>query len=201
MILSTYWIQRNLSFLGYNPKNNIDGINGAKTKNAVKLYQIQHALAVDGIAGDNTCNTLISEIKTEQMRLDVSQDGLAGDNTENTRNQKFPWNFKNFKKEEFTCKCGCNLNLEYPEVVAIAQEIRDEFNRPIIVTSGTRCSSHNRKVGGVKNSRHMMGKAIDMYMVGVSGEQLLRAVKKHMYQKGIRYTYIITGNTIHMDIL
>lgn len=203
MKLSIYWLQKNLAFLGYNSYNNIDGLNGAKTKEAVRLYQTQHNLAVDGIAGDNTCNILIDEIKTEQMRLDVTADGLAGDNTENARNNKLGWDrIKHFKKSEFTCKCGCGLNVEYLDVVQIADEIREQFNRPAIVTSGTRCKKHNKEVGGVVNSRHLQGKAIDLYVQGVSGSQLLEAVKKYMYRKGIRYTYIIqNGNAVHMDIL
>lgn len=195
------WIQKDLNFLGYNAGIE-DGIQGKNTTRAIKLYQEQHNLAVDGIAGKNTQSTLIEEIKNEQMRLGVLQDGLAGAETIRVHNEKCDWkNIKNFKKSEFTCKCGCGLNLEYYEVVKIADDIRNEWHLPVIVTSGTRCQKHNKEVGGVANSRHLKGKAIDFYINGVSSKQLIETIKRYMSKKGIRYTYRINNSCCHMDIL
>lgn len=41
------------------------------------------------------------------------------------------------------------------------QKIRDVLNKPMIITSGYRCFLLNRAVGGVDNSDHMSGLAID----------------------------------------
>lgn len=62
---------------------------------------------------------------------------------------------KNFKQEEFRCKCGsCNEQSIDPRVVDILQDVRDYFNKPVTITSGTRCEIHNSNVGGAKNSYH-----------------------------------------------
>ena len=47
------------------------------------------------------------------------------------------------------------------------------------------------------NSRHLSGKALDFYIEGVSGAQLLSAVQR---DKRCRYAYIIGGQFVHMDV-
>lgn len=52
-------LQNKLLKLGYTlPQYGADGSFGAETENAVKLFQIEHGLAVDGIAGKNTLTAL-----------------------------------------------------------------------------------------------------------------------------------------------
>ena len=44
---------------------------------------------------------------------------------------------RSFKREEFLCKCGnCDYDTVDTELVALLQEIRDNFNEPIVITSG-----------------------------------------------------------------
>ena len=62
---------------------------------------------------------------------------------------------KNFKREEFMCKCGCGENNISKTVVLVCQLVRDTFKKPVTVTSGCRCSTHNIKVGGASNSQHL----------------------------------------------
>jgi predicted chitinase len=50
-------LQTNLKALGYNP-GNIDGIYGDGTEDAVKLFQAQHGLVADGVAGPKTFDML-----------------------------------------------------------------------------------------------------------------------------------------------
>src|SRR5690606_25195101 len=45
---------------------------------------------------------------------------------------------------------------------SLEELIRAIGNRPIIINSGYRCPTHNRNVGGAKNSQHMYGKAADI---------------------------------------
>lgn len=47
------WIQERLAYWGFNP-GGVDGINGPKTKEAVKAFQKAKGLAVDGIVGSKT---------------------------------------------------------------------------------------------------------------------------------------------------
>lgn len=61
---------------------------------------------------------------------------------------------KNFKREEFACKCGCGEMRISPTVVLVCQMVRDHFKKPVKVTSGCRCKKHNEAVGGVPDSQH-----------------------------------------------
>lgn len=49
-------------------------------------------------------------------------------------------------------------------------EIRAQFGKPIIITSGYRCPQLNTAVGGVKNSQHMKGQAADIIVRGGKAE-------------------------------
>ena len=68
---------------------------------------------------------------------------------------------KNFKVSEFACKC-CGKNKIDQRVINMAQTIRDELGVPVGVNSGYRCEKHNAEVGGVKNSKHVLGLAADL---------------------------------------
>jgi len=73
---------------------------------------------------------------------------------------------KNFNLKEFECKCGCDMPLEvYENVIKLAgelQKLRTYLDRPIKINSAYRCPEHNSKIGGSKNSQHLLGKASDI---------------------------------------
>ena len=69
---------------------------------------------------------------------------------------------KNFKLDEFKCKCGCEGNEIDQRVINMCQRIRDEIGTPVRINSGYRCAKHNMRVGGVKNSYHTKGLAADL---------------------------------------
>lgn len=199
-------LQMNLKYLGYYD-GEIDGIKGEKTVKAIKKFQADKGLTVDGIAGQKTIDCLRNEIVEVQKKLGVTVDGVAGNETITAFNNKvgneaYSWDLiKHFKKSEFTCKCGCGLNNIQLGVVKIADEVREHFGSPAIVTSGTRCEKNNKEVGGVSNSRHLKGKAIDMYVKNISWYDLLKYLKE-LEQKGkIRYCYHINNSDCcHFDI-
>ena len=196
--------QMNLKFLGYYTKS-IDGIEGAGTKQAYKDFQRAYGLTVDGIYGAKTDAKLIAVIKAEQAKLGVAQDGVAGDITIKARNNSAnAWDsIKHFKKSEFTCKCGCGMNNISIELVKVLEDIRNHFGQPCTVTSGCRCASHNKKVGGVQGSRHVVGKASDIYVKGVSASTLLAYTKSLVAQGKLRYTYTNNSNmngVVHVDV-
>ena len=206
LTMTTKRLQMNLKYLGYYD-DKIDGIKGKKTLNAIKQFQADNGLAVDGIAGQKTKDCIRAIIVADQQKFGVTVDGVAGEETTNARNNynennTNSWNnIKYFNKSEFTCKCGCGLNNIQLEVVKIADEVREHFGSPAIVTSGTRCEKRNKEVGGVSNSRHLKGKAIDMYVKNISWYDLLKYLKE-LEQKGkIRYCYHINNSDCcHFDI-
>jgi uncharacterized protein YcbK (DUF882 family) len=42
------------------------------------------------------------------------------------------------------------------------EELRAALGRPVVITSGYRCPEHNKAVGGVPRSPHMLGRAVDI---------------------------------------
>ena len=68
---------------------------------------------------------------------------------------------KNFYLSEFQCPCCKKVMLD-EKLLANLQELRDAINEPIIITSGFRCKLYNHKVGGVDESYHTIGKAVDI---------------------------------------
>ena len=83
---------------------------------------------------------------------------------------------KNFKREEFDCKCGCKMTSSvFYEIEDLADElqvIRDHFNAPIQINSAYRCPSHNKAIGGVSNSQHILGKASDIVIKGYTPDEV-----------------------------
>lgn len=78
---------------------------------------------------------------------------------------------KDFKPEEFKCPCGkCSGYPDRMKQVELKhiQTIRDHYGRPMEITSGLRCKYENDRVGGVPNSGHLTGYAVDFYMDGVT---------------------------------
>jgi zinc D-Ala-D-Ala carboxypeptidase len=68
---------------------------------------------------------------------------------------------KNFKRDEFRCKCGCGLLCISQVTVNMLQEARGWKHRlfpedaSIRITSGCRCRKHNKAIGGVAKSSHV----------------------------------------------
>ena len=56
----------------------------------------------------------------------------------------------------------------------------------------------NKAVGGVSNSRHLTGKAMDVRAAGKSAGELLELAQK---QPEIRYAHAIDESYIHMDVV
>ena len=182
----------------------VDGIYGSNTENklilCVKdlqnlLNKHGYRLAVDGLVGNATLNA----IRDFQSKNGLAVDGIAGTNTMNKlRNggSSEPYKCKYFKDSEFTCECGCGLNLQKDGIKRIADEIREHFGKPAIITSGTRCVKHNKEVGGVAGSYHTTGNAIDIVVQGVSANEVLAYCKTIVNSGKARYTY---GGTKQMN--
>lgn len=67
---------------------------------------------------------------------------------------------RDFHRSEFQCPC-CSLSEPHPAlVVGLQWEIRDLVQAPVYVSSGSRCISRNRAVGGSPGSFHL--KRLDM---------------------------------------
>lgn len=139
-------------------------------------------------------------IKKCQQILEVEQDGFWGDITEDHYLQF--WGIEHFELNEFECHCGCGSKRIDIRLVKILDDIRNHYNSPIIISSGVRCPSWNKRVGGVSNSWHLNyhNKASDIKVQGVSSSELNRYAQVLVEQGVLRYAYAIDSEYVHIDI-
>jgi uncharacterized protein YcbK (DUF882 family) len=81
---------------------------------------------------------------------------------------------KYFKMFEFSCHhCGGlpkgGMN---PVLLEKLDQLRGMVGHPIEVSSGYRCPEHNRRIGGVDDSQHVLGSAADIYCDYITTEKL-----------------------------
>lgn len=107
----------------------------------------------------------------------------------------------NFSSTEFDChgKGCCEVTYVNPKLVEYLQKIREHFGKPITITSGYRCYTHNKNVGGANGSRHTKGDAADIVVSGVSP----REVAKYAESIGVKgiglYETQADGYFTHID--
>lgn len=178
-----------LFYLGYYV-GNIDGKWGSGSKEACKAFQrdfFQDEKKVDGVCGSETDKALTHAVAY----------GMPSKTVETPESGDFWDGIRYFKKPEFECRCGCGSSEMEEKLVKTADKVREHFGNPMTVSSGRRCATHNARVGGVSNSRHLSGKAMDFCIRGMSASMVLTYVQK---LPEIRYAYAIDSNYVHMDI-
>lgn len=60
--------------------------------------------------------------------------------------------------------------------VTVLQPLRDSIARPIVISSGYRSQAVNRAVGGARASDHMLGRAADLSVPGMSVAEVCRRI-------------------------
>ena len=182
-----------LAYLGFYD-GPLDGLWGEKSQRATIDFQraYMEQTEVDGIFGAATEKRILEVIATgEKPKESVKVDTAPG----------FWKDICYFTRAEFRCPCGrCGGFPVEPEekLVRLADQVREHFGAPIIVSSGVRCQAHNDELdGSVKNSYHLRGKAMDFCVRGIPGAKLLAYVKT----LPVHYAYQI-GNSdfVHMDV-
>ena len=79
-----------------------------------------------------------------------------------------------FNVQEFRCKCGKEHDiLISDELIANLEKLYAALNcSKIIVTSGYRCTAHDKNVGGSGTGQHTLGKAADICCYGQDGQPI-----------------------------
>lgn len=112
---------------------------------------------------------------------------------------------KNFSIAEFGCKDGTPYPEKWVDSILLPlakdlQKIREAAGVPLHITSAYRTSSHNKKIGGAKNSYHVKGMAVDIVARGLSASKLhniiLSLIKEGKIQDGGLGIY---ANWVHYD--
>ncbi|WP_237153435.1 YcbK family protein [Oryzibacter oryziterrae] len=69
---------------------------------------------------------------------------------------------------------GINVDCVKPNLLGLVRRAEGHFGHKVVVTSGYRSPSHNRRVRGALHSQHLYCNALDLYMPGVSRDDLAR---------------------------
>ena len=77
-----------------------------------------------------------------------------------------------FKVRELRCRDGSDTVMVDETLTVVLQCIREHFGKPVTITSGYRTAAHNAAVGGSKSSQHLLGRAADIRVQGVSVEDV-----------------------------
>lgn len=193
-------IQSLLTYLGYNP-GAVDGADGAKTQAAVKRFQTAEGLGVDGVAGEQTQAALLAAVAAGRVYVPPDDDSGTGA-TSGGAGANWWGDIKYFTRDEPYIACPCGRCGGFPvepaeKLMRLADAVREAAGKPMIPTSTVRCKTHNAEVGGVWNSRHLLGHAMDFVIPGLTAAQILEIVRR---QEGVVYCYAIDGSAVHMDI-
>lgn len=172
-----------------------------------------------GLGEYNKANIL--KLQKQYFTRKSDCDGIYGVNTDNLLRHVYNVKTytKNFSPKEFICDCGRRYCTGYPTYMKDyqlkhLQTIRDHYGRPMTITSGMRCRTRNRRVGGITNSLHLYGQATDFYMRGVTDSlanrrkaiKYIKTLKRHNYTYGNRCNSCggsprapYMGNALHTD--
>lgn len=102
---------------------------------------------------------------------------------------------KYFGASEMMCKCGCGKILFDAGLMRKLDALRERLGCPVYISSGYRCASHNKAVGGVVNSYHTRGQAADIYVKGVAPKELAKLAEE------VGFDGIGTYSTfVHVDV-
>jgi hypothetical protein len=176
-------------------KGQCDGIWGPQSKASMSEFQTRFGgIEVNGLVTEESSKALRHAVAYWYDEVEVEPEAASGN---------FWDDIQYFTREEFRCKCGgkyCNGFPAEPkeQLVRIADQLRKNLGVPITIVSGLRCQQWNAICGGVENSQHMYGEAVDINAKGISQSRVeaeLDAIG------GVRYHYPISGSSnVHFDI-
>ena len=114
---------------------------------------------------------------------------------------------KNFSVDEMMCHCGCGEDSMDMDFMDILQNIREDMNRPLKISSGVRCAKHNSIVSSTgSNGPHVPRKegtkASDILISGADALRFVDIARKHgISGVGISQRGPHAKRFIHIDTL
>lgn len=104
---------------------------------------------------------------------------------------------RHFNRNEFSCKCGCGKDTIDFELVMVLEHIRSHFNTPVYINSGARCVTHNKLIGGSRNSQHVKCKAADIAVKNHSPAEVYDFLESEYPDK---YGLGLYDGFVHVDV-
>lgn len=183
-----------LTYLGYDP-GQIDGVDGPKTQAALAAFRSDYGMGAEGLvaAVAGTAAKVERPAEAEKEAPDKPKTGTWWDD------------IKYFKPEEDNICCPCPRCVgkrEYPTeaLMKTADSIREELG-PMVPSSVRRCQAHNDELpGSAKNSRHIIGKAMDFNAPKSTPAQIEACLARRKAAGEIRYWYRMSSGWYHFDI-
>lgn len=186
----------------------IDGIYGNNTLFAFNQYKKKHGLTHPGFIGMTTVEHLYSAENKEEEK-DDNRVVIAPNGGYNVN--KINWNDFNtpigkyftigellrYDKRRIPTTDQVKQNIV--NIVKELDKIREEWGSPIGITSGYRPPSVNAAVGGVRNSQHLTGNAVDIYPIGKNGLEFERWLDKR-WDKALGYGQRSGKGFTHLDM-
>lgn len=96
---------------------------------------------------------------------------------------------KNFNSDvdvKMKCTCCGKGGISIATLIVL-EDVRRHFDKPVTITSGARCESYNKSVGGTKRSEHLvtesepLADAVDIVVEDVSPTQVYLYLKNTAY--------------------
>lgn len=168
----------------------IDGIQGRQTNAALRRVQCIWGVGPEGLIG-----ILAGTVAKLDKILPIPPSSGSWWDT-----------IRYFARSEFRCHgddCDGFPAEPAEKLVRMLDDVREHFGAPGIISSGARCGQHNAEVGGVYNSRHLLGWAADVCFEGIPPAQVLAYVQQH---PSCAYAYSIKAGGketgyVHMDVV
>lgn len=77
----------------------------------------------------------------------------------------------------------------------VLQPIRDNFNKPVVISSGYRSPAVNRAVGGSSKSQHMTGQAADFTIPSIDNWTLAQWIHRELNYDQLILEFYTGGNS------
>lgn len=77
----------------------------------------------------------------------------------------------------------------------VLQPVRDNFNKPVVISSGYRSPAVNTAVGGSSKSQHILGQAADFIIPGIDNYVVANWIKNNLKYDQLILEFYLGGNS------
>ncbi|MEB3268249.1 MAG: D-Ala-D-Ala carboxypeptidase family metallohydrolase, partial [Leptolyngbya sp.] len=167
------WVQEQLKRGGYY-SGRLDGQVGPQTRDAFRQFKQDYCLEYPQLIGATTIDALaeLKEMKGDPNDLQLSEnfklsEMLRSQTAQRRGIKNYPSNPEHIENLKALCQ-------------NILEPVRKHFGMPISPSSGYRCPELNAAVGGVSNSQHAVGEAVDFVVPKASIPTVCRWIRDNL---------------------